>query len=280
MRRAGFVAVAVFGLVFVTAHVANAADQIRVTEGLDGSTIAYDASGGRPGTAASAGAGASPLVAKTLGSAPPQYPVYLPQVIVVNGRPCLSKTVVYVSSQAQADSMASAYERPTMQLQAQWGSCPAAPAAPAQQGLAPAAVAAQFWSNEGQNPLLRPDPQIRPGYAVTGKTAYLETGGRTTQVFSDPTGAGVLQIQANGQFWVDWGDESGVQGPYDNAGAPYPDGTITHTWSDTGSYTVTVYETWSATWSLAGQSGTLAGLRTVGRINGFPVKELVSVRNR
>ena len=165
-----------------------------------------------------------------------------------------------------------------IQFAREWPPCPTAKTPGG--GPAPAAVAAQFWSNEGQNPLLRPAPRIRPGYAVTGKTAYLETGGAVTQLFTDPTGAGALQIQAGGQFWVDWGDGTPLQGPYDSVGRPYPNGTITHVWSDTGSYTVTVYEKWVATWSLAGQSGTLVGLRTVGQIPGFPVKELVSVRNR
>ena len=153
---------------------------------------------------------------------------------------------------------------------------PAGPAAPA----APAAIAAQFWNSEGENPLMRPSPRIRPGYAVTGKTAYLETGGTVAQAFADPTGAGALQIEASGQFWVDWGDGTALHGPFDSTGAPYPDGTITHVWADTGSYVVTVYEKWTARWSLAGQTGTLGGLRTVGQIPGFPVKELVSVRNR
>jgi hypothetical protein len=157
--------------------------------------------------------------------------------------------------------------------------CQGTPGA-AQGPVPPAAIAAQFWSNEGQNPLLKPAPRIRPGYAVTGKTAYLETGGTTGQQFTDPTGAGALQIQATGEFWVDWGDGTPLQGPYDSTGAPYPDGTITHVWSKTGSYTVTVYERWTARWSLAGQSGNLGGLRTVGQIPAFPVKELVSVRNR
>ena len=199
---------------------------------------------------------------------------------MVAGRPCLTDTIEYVSTQAAQASIERANEQRMIQLQQHWGSCPGAPAAAQGKGPAPGAVAAQFWANEGENPLLRPAPRIQPGYAVTGKTAYLETGGTTAQVFSDPTGGGVLQIHATGQFWVDWGDGTALQGPFDNPGAPYPDGTITHTWTNPGGYTVTVYETWTATWSLAGQSGALGGLRTVGSIPGFPVKELVSVRNR
>lgn len=195
-----------------------------------------------------------------------------------NGSPCVGSTVIYVSTPQDQASITAANALRLPQLTPQWPMCNGGPGAPAP--AAPAAIAAQFWNSEGENPLMKPAPRIRPGYAVTGKTAYLETGGTVAQVFTDPTGAGALQIQASGQFWVDWGDGTQLQGPYDSTGAPYPDGTITHVWADTGSYAVTVYEKWTARWSLGGRTGTLGGLRTVGRIPAFPVKELVSVRNR
>ncbi|HEX5265174.1 MAG TPA: hypothetical protein VFW24_00220 [Acidimicrobiales bacterium] len=207
------------------------------------------------------------------------FPVYLPSLIMQAGQFCIGTTVVYVATPQDQASLTAANALRLPQLTPQWPMCQGAPAAPAGPA-APAAIAAQFWSSQGENALVKPAPRIRPGYAVTGKTAYLETGGTMAQVFNDPTGAGALQIQASGQFWVDWGDGTPLQGPFDSTGAPYPDGTITHVWSDTGSYAVTVYERWTARWSLAGQTGTLAGLRTVGQIPAFPVKELVSVRNR
>jgi hypothetical protein len=40
-----------------------------------------------------------------------------------------------------------------------------------------------------------------------------------------------------------------------------------------------VSEDWSATWTLAGASGTLGGLQTYGTIDNFGVGQLESVRN-
>jgi hypothetical protein len=79
---------------------------------------------------------------------------------------------------------------------------------------------------------------------------------------------------------VDWGDGSGWQGPYDNPGAPWPGGQITHSWIDVGHYEVRVAEVWTATWSLAGAQGSLAALRTQGSIPNFEIRQLQSIRNR
>ncbi|MGH9071548.1 MAG: hypothetical protein ACRDX8_10395, partial [Acidimicrobiales bacterium] len=76
-----------------------------------------------------------------------------------------------------------------------------------------------------------------------------------------------------------WGDGDSNDGPYDSAGGPYPNGTITHYWDYDGTYDIVVDEDWTATWTLAGASGTLTGLQTEGTIPNFRVSQVESVRN-
>jgi hypothetical protein len=146
--------------------------------------------------------------------------------------------------------------------------------------LPPAALAGSFWAVHGADLLGRPAPSIAPGYALAGKLGYLETHASTTRQFSNPTPLGLLTISAHGSFLVDWGDGTGQQGPYDTAGAPWPDGQITHAWNDIGRYDISVIEVWTATWSLAGADGSLTALRTQGTMPRFEVRQLESVRNR
>lgn len=141
----------------------------------------------------------------------------------------------------------------------------------------PAALALQFWKTI---PLPVPQPSIPPGYAITGKPAYLVTHGQTAPapyVFTTPIG--LLRITAHGRYSVDWGDASTPTwtGPYSGEGQPWPQGNITHTFEFVGSYNVLLSEGWSATWTLAGASGTLGGLRTTATIAGFPVQQVQAV---
>jgi hypothetical protein len=100
----------------------------------------------------------------------------------------------------------------------------------------PAAQAAEFWRVVGEDLLPRPAPRIAPGYMLAGKLAYLEAGTVPFATFEHPTPAGVLRIEARAEGWVDWGDGSPLDGPYDHAGGPWPDGTITHYWTTRTSY--------------------------------------------
>ena len=157
---------------------------------------------------------------------------------------------------------------------------PACPPAPAQvvaqrPVLDPVTLAVQFWRTV---PLPVPDPTIPPGYAVTGKKAYLVTGGTTAPApFVEQTPLGPLTIQAVGRYTVDWGDGSGWQGPYSQEGQPYPVGGISHVYDNVGTYTVVVREQWTATWQLAGAAGNLGGLQTTATIGAYPVRQLQAV---
>jgi hypothetical protein len=127
-----------------------------------------------------------------------------------------------------------------------------------------------------------PQPHIAPGWGLAGKAAYLEVNSPVTytaQVTCAPFG--VLTATLDSEVWVDWADphHPGLAGPYSSAGAPWPDGDITHVYQDSASYTITVYQRWVARWQLAGQSGTVPGLETQGSLD-FEVRQVQAVRNR
>lgn len=128
--------------------------------------------------------------------------------------------------------------------------------------------------------LPQPQPNVDPGYAVTGMRAYLETGNSTTHTF-DPisTVLGPLSITASSTYTVDWGDGT-VTGPHSTSGGKYPDGDITHVYKDSAVVTITVTQNWTAQWSLAGQSGTITGLVSSGSLPDFAVREVQAVRKR
>jgi len=144
-------------------------------------------------------------------------------------------------------------------------------------GTAPAtpeSYAADFWQ---RTPLPKPTPYIAPGRAITGLFAYLETRGTTTHTYTEPnTPFGPLTIVATGRYYVDWGDGTHT-GPHAAEGGPWPDGDIKHEYIHIGSYDVVVTERWTATWNFGEQSGTLDELRTVGRIEDFPVQQIQAV---
>jgi len=66
-------------------------------------------------------------------------------------------------------------------------------------------------------PLPRPQPHIAPGWAITGKLAYLETRGELTHTYSQGTPIGPMEITARGRYYVDWGDGT-TTGPHEGEG--------------------------------------------------------------
>lgn len=136
-----------------------------------------------------------------------------------------------------------------------------------------------WWSTRATDLLPVPRPSIAPGWALAGQAGYLVLGAPLGASFSPQTPAGTFSIQAQGVVYVDWGDGTS-DGPYTNAGAPWPNGDITHVWESTGTYSVTVTVYWTARWSYPplGLSGTLSGLSTTTTFD-LPVRQIVSVRN-
>jgi hypothetical protein len=149
--------------------------------------------------------------------------------------------------------------------------CPATPAAPAR--IDPQLLAESFWKTVA---LPVPNPQVPPGYAITGMPAYLVTNSTTAPapyVFATPLGQ--LRIDASGAYFVNWGDprSPGWDGPFPFEGQPWPNGKISHTYDDVGSVTIVVREAWTATWHLGTATGTLGGLATTATIANYPIRQ-------
>lgn len=138
-------------------------------------------------------------------------------------------------------------------------------------------VSRWIWTR-GYKLLPVPRPSIAPGFGLVGNLAYLVDNSPTSATFSVAlAGLGPLTMRARGVLYVDWGD-SAVSGPYSGAGAPWPTGYITHAWSTSGNYDVSVTEVWSVSWSGAGHSGVVSGLHTTGVLRSFRVRQVVSLR--
>lgn len=166
----------------------------------------------------------------------------------------------------------------------QYGVCqPAAPGEPAptgQQAFDPAAAALAVWRD--QLPLPSPDPHIAPGWALTGKHAFLETNSSLDPLStSTDTVIGPLEIRATSVYRVDWGD--GTVEQYDVEGGPWPDGDIKHLYQQSAVYDVTVEQVYSAEWRLGGfqtwQPIPLTRQRS-GTIEDFVVQQVQAVRDR
>jgi hypothetical protein len=139
----------------------------------------------------------------------------------------------------------------------------------------PAQLATTFWDTIR---LPVPKPRTQPDFAITGKLTYLSAGDTNTPpTWTRATPFGPLTIKAHGTYTVEWGDHTPPTGPYTNPGGPYPSGTITHTYDNTGTVTITVRENWTATWSVGGYHGTLVALHTVGTDPGFMVRQIQAV---
>jgi hypothetical protein len=153
--------------------------------------------------------------------------------------------------------------------------CPLQPGPPGSASReTPAQLARRHW--EDLVPLPKPDPRILPGRAITGLRAYLETRGKLTHNYRSDTVFGPLVIDAKAQYEITWGDDTPTE-TYGFEGGPWPEGQITHQYERVGKYDVTVTERWTATWSIAGQSGVLRTLRTIGQIDDFPVEQIQAV---
>ena len=211
---------------------------------------------------------------------------YLPYNQLVTGpegRPCV-RTGYYAQGTSPNDSaIADLVTQNVRDLHnlppLEYPPCPLQPPAPGEppQVETPAMIAMRYWE---QVPLPKPKPHIAPGRAITGKVAYLETRGKVSETYTNSTTIyGQLVIVASGFYEVDWGDGT-TTGPHAFEGEAWPDGKITHAYTDVGSYDIVVRERWTATWSLGGQQGRLRTLGTSGVIDDFPVEQIQAVIGR
>jgi hypothetical protein len=258
------------------------ADLPLCTRGIDGSYLVCEGS-------ASAGTGGSSSIVRNVGATlsgsgtTTRYLPYNRLVTGANGEPCIM-TGYYEEGTSPND--AAITDPVTQNVQdihnlppLEYPPCPVQPRAPGEPAPVetPAMIAMRYWE---QVPLPKPAPHIAPGRAITGKVAYLETHGEVARTYTNPTTIyGQLVIVASGSYEVDWGDGTKT-GPHAFEGRAWPDGGITHVYTDVGSYDILVTEKWTATWSLGGERGLLRTLATSGRIDDFPVEQVQAVISR
>ncbi|MGI9032429.1 MAG: hypothetical protein ACR2HY_01825 [Acidimicrobiales bacterium] len=188
-----------------------------------------------------------------------------------DGKPCLVRRTLPVPADSQLASGTDFGATGSISNQ-YYPMCPAAPGDP-KAADDPRPYAVQGWE---EAKLPAPQPYIGPGWAITGKLAYLETKGQRRLTFTKDTPVGPLRIDAVGRYYVDWGDGEKT-GPHSTEGGPWPDGEINHMYINVGRYNVVVTERWNAQWSIGASSGTLAGQQTVGRIDNFRVEQIQAV---
>jgi hypothetical protein len=128
-----------------------------------------------------------------------------------------------------------------------------------------------------------PEPQIDPGWAMTGMPAYLVINGQEAFTHRETIpGFGELSVAFEPTYFeVDWGDGSTTTVDDGRTGAPYNGAEseqISHTYADVDEGNVVhVDARWHATWELAGFRGVVGGLQTSEE---FPleVREMQTVR--
>ncbi|MEN3315695.1 MAG: hypothetical protein V7605_1929, partial [Acidimicrobiaceae bacterium] len=198
--------------------------------------------------------------------------VYVDDVVDGPDGPCLRRRAIPLPDDSPF-TPGTDFGNETGPIGSNYPRCPSDPGGPGTPVIDARTVAMQGWE---QVDLPKPQPYIAPGWAITGKPAYLETRGRLHQVFTRSTPIGPLEIDSGATYSVDWGDGE-TTGPYSVEGAPWPDGQITHTYINVGTYDVSVTETWGATWRLGPVSGQLGGQQTTGTLNDFRVEQIQAV---
>lgn len=125
-------------------------------------------------------------------------------------------------------------------------------------------------------PVPSPTPTMSATVGITGARHSLDLNVDNRIYFpSEDTTFGPLSAVAYGEFFVDWGD--GTRETFTTTGGAWPNTDISHTWSRTGTYVITVEGRWSVDWQLGGFSGVVGGLQTRGEISGFGVIEAQAV---
>lgn len=135
-------------------------------------------------------------------------------------------------------------------------------------------MAASFWFEVA---LPHPVPRIAPGWAITGKRAFLEVGMPLETKFEQATPLGPLLIDASASISVDWGDGTRTRAAR-TAGGPWPDGDLTHTWTSSGTVDVVVRAHWTARWTLGPYRGSLDRISTAATLERFVVREVQGLR--
>jgi hypothetical protein len=145
----------------------------------------------------------------------------------------------------------------------------------------PQTIAAATWQDVKNLPV--PALATKPDHAVTGKKVYLEILGPRTwrQVIDNPIGDDIT-ITATSDYVVDWGDPAHPDKTVTTSqGGPWPDGDVTHVYTDAfPERDIVVTQRWTATWTAGSQSGTLTQLQTQSQPLRIEVRQIQAVRDR
>jgi hypothetical protein len=129
----------------------------------------------------------------------------------------------------------------------------------------------------------RPTVEVPPGYALTGMEAYLVTNhqleyGPVTHTVD--LGVAVLDVivTATAVTEVDWGD--GTVATFHTPGTPWPDGSVTHTYRDSGVVTISVTDIWQVTYRVPalGIEDTVTAPLPTRTLDDFEVQQVQAVR--
>jgi hypothetical protein len=129
----------------------------------------------------------------------------------------------------------------------------------------------------------RPTVEVPPGYALTGMEAYLVTNhqleyGPVTHTVN--LGIAVLDVivTATAVTEVDWGD--GTVATYHTPGTPWPDGSVTHTYRDSGVVSISVTDIWQVTYRVPalGIEDTVTAPLPTRTLDDFEVQQVQAVR--
>lgn len=263
----------------MAAGVVVAATSLAAPVGADtivGDGGAIEGTGTRPGTPPPppGGGGATPRRPEP---EPPRTFIVVPEVRVdpTTGQSCLHLGQE-PGDPGSAEALAN--EIRAVQLAASYPPCPGSAAAPAVPSAA--AVAAELWRDRMQLPA--PQPRIQPGWAMAGRTAYLEVGGSSsiTRTF-DAFGYSIVITATAASNDVRWDDGAVTTGD-GTGGGPWPHGTLTHVWQSGGTYDVEVTRRWTGRWALVGGAARAVPgtLWTTATIDDFTVRGVQAVRNR
>ncbi len=174
-------------------------------------------------------------------------------------------------------SVALQNELRALRLVGRHGVCSRSPL-PAPTPSRPEAAAEQAW----QDHIRLPDPQlhIAPGWALTGKRAFLEVGGPTTAGGTFTVFGYTVEITARPvALDVDWGDGI-VERNLRTTPGPWPDGQVHHVYTDDRPVTVTVTRHWTGQWRIGSASGTIEEPLSTTATLALEVRQLQAVRNR
>lgn len=193
------------------------------------------------------------------------------------GQPCIDLSVDAFADQASADAANAAVNLGLDYLRPSYGGlCPDAAADPAVAAFLPTPeqVALSFLQDFT---LPAPQPEVAPGWALTGKTAYLVSNAQPTAQAGFDTVLGPLTFDAEStHLTVDWGDGRGPL-RYDSLGAPHPDGDVTTVYGDVGTVTIDVVQHWTLTWDVGGTGGQIDGMTSTATIPDFEIRQLQAV---